>query len=284
MRSAADYPYSGEYDKTKFTSAYELSFAHVTKFNKPSIPDLLFLLGKIGSDKTITDTRWAAYMLATMFVETSHTVRLKQGSSASHRTQKVWRNFTPVEEAGHGRGREYFLPVKVDRLSNGDALVTEWDGDQWRVLPSGIAQNQTPGILRGIDDPTASASPIYVQAPGQANQYYGRGYVQLTWWDNYLKAGIVAGKGLAFLFDPDQLLDRDQAYSVMSVGMVTGKGFANGRRLSQYFIGAKTDYVHARDMINKGVALAQKKEVADIARKFEDVLFLARIKPSTPGT
>ncbi|HEX3698442.1 MAG TPA: glycoside hydrolase [Polyangia bacterium] len=280
MRTAADYLYSGEYDKAKFTSAYESLFAHVTKFNKPSIPDLIFVLGKIGSDKTITDTRWAAYMLATMFVETSHTIKLKQaapGGQTSH-VHKAWRNFTPVKEVGSGKGHGYHFPVKVDRLPNGDANVTEWDGDQWVVSSSGIAQKVQPSAIAGMRNPRLAESPLFRQAMGQMNQYYGRGYVQLTWWYNYISAGMATGQGLLFLFDPDKMLDPTSAYSIMSVGMVTGKSFANRRKFSQYFIGGKTDYLSARDMVNPGASLANKKELADIAIRFEAVLFSARVQ------
>ncbi|HEY2900956.1 MAG TPA: glycoside hydrolase [Polyangia bacterium] len=284
MRTAADYLHTGEYDKTKFTSAYESLFAHVTKFNKPSIPDLIFVLGKIGSDKTITDLRWAAYMLATMFVETSHTIKLKRITPGHPRmqtssTQKVWRNFVPVEEAGHGHGLRYFAPVKVERQANGDVNVTEWDGNQWVVSAAGVPRKVQATAARGVK-PGIAESPQYQQASGQSNQYYGRGYVQLTWWDNYVSAGMMIGKGLTFLLDPDRMLDPDLAYVVMSKGMVTGRSFANGRKLSQYFIGGHTDYVGARDMVNPGAPLANKKEVANIARRFEDALFLSGLDPT----
>jgi hypothetical protein len=52
-------------------------------------------------------------MLATTFVESSHTekfrVPAKHGKGHEKaRTVKVWRNFKPIEEIGHGRGHAYY--------------------------------------------------------------------------------------------------------------------------------------------------------------------------------
>ncbi len=222
-------------------------------------------------------------MLATMFIETSHTIRLREIERVGHdhhpkpRTVKAWRNFTPIEEAGHGRGRAYFLPVKIKRLSNGDLRVTEWDGDQWIVpgvggRPVSLSSTASRG-LRALPGP---AAPRYASDDGIENQYFGRGYVQLTWWDNYLSAGVAIGRGVALLNEPDLLVKPDLAYEVMSLGMLTGRTFANGRRLSQYFVGGHTDYVHARDLVNPGAPLANKTEVAEIAKLFENILVSSR--------
>lgn len=49
-RTAADYAYFGPYNETVFGAAYADQFAKVPKFNQPSIPDLLFVLKKVGAD------------------------------------------------------------------------------------------------------------------------------------------------------------------------------------------------------------------------------------------
>jgi len=122
--SGTSYAYRGTYDKDEFAKGYESSFAHIQKFNKASVQELVSVLSMIEVDKRIIDLRWTAYMLATMFIETSHTVRMGRG----HHGKKVWRNFAPVEEVGHGRGHVYYFPAKVKRLHGGDARVTEWAG------------------------------------------------------------------------------------------------------------------------------------------------------------
>jgi hypothetical protein len=118
---------------------------------------------------------------------------------------------------------------------------------------------------------------------GEEEYFFGRGYVQLTWWNSYASAGVVLGQGLAFLFEPDLVNDRDVAYSIMATGLFTGKIFANGRRLSHYFHGAHTDYVGARNMVNGGANHANKVEVGNIAKRFERVLLGSRVAPVAVG-
>jgi predicted chitinase len=48
-----------------------------------------------------------------------------------------------------------------------------------------------------------AAAKTYDQDDGIEHAYYGRGYVQLTWWSNYAQAGIAIGLGLDLLLDPE---------------------------------------------------------------------------------
>lgn len=276
-RDVKNYVYTGSFNTNTFQKAYATHFQSVPKFNLASMTDLLFVLDKIGKDSRITDIRWAAYMLATTFVESSHTVKInketvdKKGRRKIHRI-KVWRNFAPIEEAGHGRGLKYYLPVKVARLPDGDAQVTEYDGEQWKV--SAGTGRIRPGHRhqkRGVRA-DKEASPIYDNDDGEEQHYFGRGYVQLTWFNSYAAAGVALGKGLELLFDPDLVNDPDMAYDILATGMYTGGIFANKRQLSEFFHGGHTDYVGARNMVNPGAKHANKVEVAEIAKRFETVL------------
>jgi hypothetical protein len=281
QRDAKDYLYGGAYDQSAFQKAYAEQFKGVPKFNLASMSDLLFVLGKIGGDPRITDVRWAAYMLATAFIESSHTVKVKKESidkNGRHKSHgvKVWRNFAPIEEAGHGGGKRYYLPVKVTRLAGGDAQVTEHDGDQWKVsVATGRGQDLHRHQRQGAEA-SAKASPIYDKDDGDEQYYYGRGYVQLTWWSNYAAAGVALGRGLALLFKPELVNDPDTAYQILATGMYTGGIFANRHQFSQFFQGAHTDYVGARNMVNPGAKHGNKVEVAQIAQRFEAVLLASK--------
>lgn len=76
--------------------------------------------------------------------------------------------------------------------------------------------------------------------------YYGRGYVQLTWYENY----DAMGKLLKFdlLNNPDLLLKADVSVKVLFQGMI--KGMFTGKKLSDYFSEEKTDAYNARKIIN----------------------------------
>jgi len=224
-------------------------------------------------DPTITDIRWMAYMLATTFIESAETVKVKRQSKNKKghvvvRTAKVWRNFSPIEEKGHGRTKRYFRPAKVKELPTGSVRVTEWDGDQWNVTPNGhqhrIGKNHGLGAK-----PNSDASPTYESDDGDEKYYFGRGFVQLTWWSNYAETGVLIGRGLDLLLDPDSIDEPELAYKIISTGMRTGKGFAHGHTFLEFFHGQHTDYVHARRMVNK---MHHAAEIGHLAELFEQVL------------
>lgn len=75
--------------------------------------------------------------------------------------------------------------------------------------------------------------------------YYGRGFVQLTWYENYEKAGKILGVDL--LNHPQLALNMEIAVNIMFEGMIAG--WFTGRRLSHYF-GEKNDLIGARKIIN----------------------------------
>lgn len=117
--------------------------------------------------RNLSDKRWLAYMLATTYHETAHTMQ-------------------PIEEIGRGRGRPY--------------------GN---------------------------------------TQFWGRGFVQLTWEDNYRKMGKRLNVDL--VADPDKAMDLDIATQVMFEGMING--VFTGVKLSKYFH-EDSDWYNARKIIN----------------------------------
>jgi hypothetical protein len=266
--SGNGYAYQGTYDKTKFAKEYASTFAKVEKFSAASIGDLLSLLSRIEADKQVIDLRWTAYMLATALKETSHVVHV---GSPGH-TKRLWRNFGPTEEMGHGGTLAYHHPTKVKRLPGGDARVTEWAGGQWTVT----AHN---GHIEGLGkkhDKSPVMSEVYLHDDGTPIQYFGRGYVQLTWWDGYASAGAMTNRGLALLFNPELALQPSIAYEIMAKGFIRGKMFGNRRRLSYYFTDTQSDYLGARNMVNPGAKQAEKKAFAKLAQLFESVLMASR--------
>ena len=54
------------------------------------------------------------------------------------------------------------------------------------------------------------------------NVYYGRGYVQLTWLDNYRQMDQRLALGEMLEQDPDKALDPPLAYRIMSIGVREG--------------------------------------------------------------
>ena len=272
-----NYLWDGEFVHSQVETGFTAKFSRTAHYDALSIPNLITMLGFLEDDTDIVDLRWMAYMLATAYWETSHIE--KQDVTTTNKKGKVitrkvshWINMKPTDEMGHGAGRDYFLPVKVQMQPNGEALVTEQDGDQFTVKANGSNTPASRGMTMG-SDAAEKSTRAYKDAAGTELAYFGRGYVQLTWWANYAKAGANLNMGLDLLKDPEKVIEPATAYALMSHGMRTGQGFANGHKLADYLCGTTRDYVGARHMVNGRDHAA---EIAVLAEKFEDLLYECR--------
>lgn len=96
--------------------------------------------------------------------------------------------------------------------------------------------------------------------------FYGRGFVQLTWYENYAKAGVAFD--LPLLLSPELALNLKVATKILFAGMM--KGWFTGKRLSDYFNDRVDDPLNARRIING-------KDKAELIERYYDK-FLAAIK------
>jgi putative chitinase len=81
--------------------------------------------------------------------------------------------------------------------------------------------------------------------------YYGRGDVQLTWYENYEKMGKLLNVDL--LNNPELALDPVISCRIMIEGMTKSKssfGDFTGKCLEQFFNATTTDWINARKIIN----------------------------------
>ena len=202
----------------------------------------------------------------------------RHGNPVMLKSRKWLITMSPVEEVGHGKGRRYHEPVKVKLLDDGSVRITEHDGDQFKVKSDGTIIKLTLGAKLGAKD-GVPASLIYDNDVGLENAYYGRGYVQLTWWSNYAAAGIAIGRGFDLLLNPELVKQPRIAYQLMSYGMKTGEIFANGNSLTDYFDTVSTDYEGARAMVN---GRDHATDIAKIARQFESLLIKSSVTTTPP--
>jgi hypothetical protein len=252
-----------------------------------------------------------AYMLATAFWEGAETVpqtiavpKLGKGNKPMlgkdgqpvmiERHIKSWNVMVPIDESHPKNSMRYKAPVKVKKIELSDtdilakmgkkidattlvggAWVVERDGDQFLVDAGGKQTWHSKNFDYGATF-TQAASATYRNFHGDEATYTGRGYVQLTWWYNYIAAGVALGRGLELLFLPDKVKEPQIAYDVMADGMLTGRGFANGRKLSSYILGTVKNYKNARKIVNYHDT-GSYQPIAELAELFEAMLSESRL-------
>ena len=162
--------------------------------------------------------------------------------------------------------------MRAEQVEGTEDLLDTWGQDYPSVL-----RNQLAYILATAKHETAHTMlPIREFGKGRGRKYgrpvgpfdhvyYGRGYVQLTWLENYKRAGDEIGVDL--VAEPDLALDPEIAAEIIFAGML--KGWFTGRKLEDYVTLNKSDFRNARRIVN-GMDRATK--IANEARKFDSAL------------
>ena len=91
--------------------------------------------------------------------------------------------------------------------------------------------------------------------------YYGRGYVQLTWLNNYQKYSQILGIDLVTI--PDKALEPNTSLFVLVHGFKTGT--FTGRKISDFVNTQQTDFINARRCIN---GRDRAHDIEQLARKY----------------
>lgn len=147
-----------------------------------------------------------------------------------------------------------------------------WSDLRWLAYAFATAYHETAYTMMPIKE---YGSQSYLQSKPYY-PYYGRGYVQLTWEDNYRRMGSKLGVNLLGE-NMDRALQPDIAAKVMYVGMRDGN--FTGKKLSSYFSSSVDDPVNARRIIN-GTDKAQT--IAGYHHKFLAALEAASVAAPPP--
>lgn len=92
--------------------------------------------------------------------------------------------------------------------------------------------------------------------------WYGRGFVQLTWEDNYIRAGKLLGLDLTT--NPDRVMEPDISTKILVTG--SRDAWFTKYRLSDFITLKKSDFVGARRIIN---GTDKAAEIAKIAVEYD---------------
>lgn len=137
-------------------------------------------------------------------------------------------------------------------------ILDEWEkhhwnkDDRWLAYILATTFHETDKTMQPIREYGRGKGRAYGKAHTNTGQtYYGRGYVQLTWWENYKTMGDLLGIDL--VNDPNLALVPEHAVKIMFEGMMTGAssiGDFTGKSLENYFNEETDDPVNARRIIN----------------------------------
>lgn len=158
--------------------------------------------------------------------------------------------------------------LTVRQVEGLTAILDVWEGlprphdDRWLAYMLATAFHETATSMQPIQefggkayftrmyDPKGARPTLARRMgntdPGDGARYCGRGYVQLTWKNNYAAMSKVCGVDLVTA--PERAQEADIACKVMFHGMVHGS--FTGKKLADYFHGETSDWVRARKIIN----------------------------------
>jgi len=142
-----------------------------------------------------------------------------------------------------------------------------WD-DRWTAYLLATTFWETAQTMQPISEYGCGKGKPYGQPDGPYNQcYYGRGFVQLTWYDNYKKQDEKLNLNGQLVQVADTALDLQIATEIIFGGMRDGD--FTGVGLGKYINDSQTDFYNARKIVN---GLDQASTIQGIAVKFANAL------------
>lgn len=178
--------------------------------------------------------------------------------------------------------------IAAGQVKGMTAIIDEWDRRKltdlrWLSYMLGTAKIETAHTMQPIKEMGGTtyfkrmydvngSRPALAKRkgntrPGDGALYFGRGYVQLTWKNNYQRLGdMLRAAGLKdwdLVGNPDLALRPDIAAFIMFEGMIDG--IFTGKKLANYFNAKTSNFIGARAIINGSDRAA---EIADISKAF----------------
>lgn len=149
---------------------------------------------------------------------------------------------------------------------------------RWKAYMLATTYHETAKTMWPIEEYGKGSGKSYGKKDPETGQtYYGRGFVQLTWRENYHNATIE----LSLTGDRDLEYHAEMALDLTIASQIMFRGMAEGwftnKKLGQYFNATKDDPVNARAIINNDVS-KNGKLIAGYHAKFLDALLLSQIE------
>jgi len=153
--------------------------------------------------------------------------------------------------------------------------------DRWRAYMLATSYHETARTMQPIEEYGKGRGRVYGRKIKHNRQpytfpdkiYYGRGDVQLTWYENYELMGRLLG--IPLLEQPELALKPDISARIMIEGMTKGmsnRGDFTGVSLENYFNATKDDPIQARRIVN---GLDKASLIASYHQKFLRAIIIA---------
>lgn len=143
--------------------------------------------------------------------------------------------------------------LKQSQVDGLTAILDGWEkgyakkDDRWLAYMLATTHHETDRTMQPIREYGRGKGRPYGKVDPETGQvYYGRGFVQLTWRDNYAAMSKIVGADL--VKDADLALRLDYAAIILFEGMI--RGSFTGKKLATYFSPSAEDWVNARRIIN----------------------------------
>lgn len=187
-----------------------------------------------------------------------------------------------------------FGSMTQSQVDGQEAILSEWEANystldlRWLSYPLATTYHETSKTMQPIEEYGKGSGQSYGKVDPETGQaYYGRGFVQLTWRDNYARADrelmLVGNESCEWY--ADNQLKVGIAAPTMFLGMIEGwfRKSKDGKvqNLERYFNAHVNDPYEAREIIN-----GDKTKVPDWSNgvsignliKGYNVTFLAALK------
>ena len=177
-------------------------------------------------------------------------------------------------------GKNIFSTLPQERVDSINAILDECEDisdDRWIAYILGTTYHETAYKMLPIEEIGKGKNRPYgkkVKYNGEPYEYpdklyYGRGFVQLTWYENYERFGKILG--IPLLEQPELALKPDVSAKILVIGMT--KGLFTGKKLSDYFNSKKGDWINARRIVN---GLDCATIIANYSKKFLHCVIIGR--------
>ena len=181
----------------------------------------------------------------------------------------------------HVRASLFAGAMTQQQVDGQNAILSLWEtggtgspmtDPRWLAYMLATTFHETAQKMWPIEEYGKGSGKSYGKPDPETKQtYYGRGFVQLTWKENYQKAtvNLSLSGDRDLVWHPDQALDLVIASRIMFRGMA--EGWFTGKKLGNFFNETTNKPVDARIIINNDVSSMGKK-VAGYHDKFLNAL------------